>query len=90
MPQIRDITVQEIDDFITENNLDPKDKFMFRILRNNYINGESAVKHTENTELHTAKGLLVKTKVIGWLLFLMILVSTVVAYLPEKIAMLSP
>ena len=85
MPQIKDITIQEIDDFITKNNLDPKDKFMFRILRNSYINGEASSKHIENEKCHTPKGLLVRGKVIGWAIFLMILVSTVVCYLPEKI-----
>ncbi len=90
MPQIKNITVQEIDDFITENNLNPKDKFMFRILRNNYINGDNASKHIEDKNLHTPKGLLVRGKVIGWAVFIMIIISTVVAYLPEKIAMLTP
>jgi hypothetical protein len=46
--------------------------------------------HINDKELHTPKGILVRTKVIGWLLFIMIIVSTIVAYLPEKIAMLSP
>ena len=90
MPQIRDITVQEIDDFITENNLDPKDKFMFRILRNNYINGECAVKHAEDKDLHTPKGLLVRKAVVGWFIFLVIIISTIVTYLPEQIRILFP
>ena len=88
--EIKDVTAQEIDDFINENSLNPKDKFMFRVLRNNYMNGESAVKHIENKELHSPKGLLVRTKVIAWGVFIMIIISTVVAYLPEKIAMLTP
>ena len=88
--EIQDVTIQEIDDYITENNLNPKDKFMFRILRNNYINGDSSAKHIENNDLHSPKGLLVRTKVIAWGVFIMIIISTVVAYLPEKIAMLSP
>ena len=88
--EIKDITVQEIEDFINENNLHVRDKFMFRILRNNYINGEQATKHIADQELHSPRGLLLNTKVISLALFLMIIVSTIVAYLPEKIAMLSP
>jgi len=88
--EIKDITVQEIDDFINKNDLSQKDKLMFRIMRNSHINGEKTTAHIKDDNLHSPKGLLVRTKVIGWLLFLMILVSTVVAYLPEKIAMLSP
>ena len=90
MTQIKDITVQEIDDFITENSLSKKDKFMFRILRNSYINGEKANKHIEDKELHTPKGLLVRKNVIVWAIFIMIIISTVVAYLPEQVAMLTP
>lgn len=89
MPQIKDITVQEIDDFITENNLDPKDKFMFRILRNNYINGEASSKHIEDEKCHTPKGLLVRTKVICWAVILMILVSTIVMYIPDGLSLLN-
>ena len=85
MPQIEDITVQEIDDFISENTLAPQDKFMFRILRNNYINGESAAKHIEDKDLHTAKGILVRTKVIGWFVFIAFLISTIVMYIPDAI-----
>ena len=90
MPGIKDITTQEIDDFITQNNLDPKDKFMFRILRNNYINGASSAEHIKDKELHTAKGLLLKAHVMACFIFLVVLISTIVCYLPEKIAMLSP
>ena len=88
MTQIKDITVQEIDDFITENSLSKKDKFMFRILRNSYINGEKANTHIEDKELHTPKGLLVRTKVIGWAIFIMFLVSTIVMYIPDGVAWL--
>ena len=88
--EIKDITVEEIEDFINQNSLNKRDTFMFRILRNNYIHGESASKHIANQELHSPKGLLLNTKVIGWALFVMIIVSTIVAYLPEKIATLIP
>lgn len=88
MPHIEDITVQEIDDFILENDLEPKEKFKFRILRNNYINGERAVKHIEDKELHTAKGILVRTKVIGWFVILVFLISTIVMYIPEALVFL--
>ncbi len=90
MTHIEDITVQEIDDFISENTLEPQDKFMFRILRNNYINGESAAKHIEDKELHTPKGILARTGVIACFIFAVIIISTIVAYLPEKMAILSP
>lgn len=90
MPQqVKDITIQEIDDFISENNLDPRDRFMFRILRNNYLNGEKASTHIEDKEIHTPKGLLLRGQVIAWAVFIVIIISTVVAYLPEKIGMLS-
>ena len=88
MTHVEDITVQEIDDFISENTLAPQDKFMFRILRNNYINGESAAKHIENKELHSAKGILVRTKVITWFVILAFLISTIVMYIPEAIVFL--
>ena len=88
MTQIKDITVQEIDDFITENNLNPKDKFMFRILRNSYINGKSATKHIEDKELHTPKGLLLRKNVIVLGVFVMFLVATIVMYIPEGIVWL--
>ena len=88
--EIKDVTVQEIEDFINQNNLNSKDTLLFRVLRNNYINGGKATKHIENQELHSPKGLLLNAKVIFWALFLMTIVSTIVAYLPEKIAMLSP
>ena len=86
--EIQDVTVQEIDDFINENSLNPKDKFMFRVLRNNYMNGESAANHIENKELHSPKGLLVRTKVIVWGVIIMALVATIVMYIPDGITWL--
>ena len=47
-------------------------------------------EHIKDKDLHTPKGLLVRAKVIGWALFIVVVVSTIVAYLPEKIAMLTP
>lgn len=94
MPQRRhtdnDVIVQEIDDFIAKNTLSPLEKLNLRVTKHNYINGLSASKHVENADLHTAKGLLVKTGVLTWMVIIMILVSTIVAYLPEKIAVLIP
>ena len=88
MPEIKDITTQEIDDFIIQNNLDPKEKFMFRILRNNYINSECSASHITDKELHTPKGLLVKPGVIAWGVFIMFLISTIVMYIPEGLALI--
>ena len=47
-------------------------------------------RHVDNKDLHTPKGILLRTKVIAWALFIMVIVSTIVAYLPEKVAMLAP
>ncbi len=70
MPQRRAtdnlIIVQEIDDFIAKNTLTPLEKLNLRVTKHNYINGLSASKHVENQELHTAKGIFLKGKVIGW------------------------
>ena len=46
--------------------------------------------HIKDKELHTPKGILLRAKVVAWLLFIMVIVSTIVAYLPEKVAMLTP
>ena len=46
--------------------------------------------HVNDTEIHTPKGLLLRAKVVGWFIFAVVIISTIVAYLPEKIAMLSP
>ena len=85
-----DVIVQEIDDFITENNLEPIEKLLLRVMKYNYINSSSFKAHIENDECHTPKGLLLRTSVIGWAIFIMIIISTVVAYLPEQVAMLTP
>ena len=47
-------------------------------------------KHVEDKDLHTPKGILLRKAVICWVLFIMIIVSTIVAHLPEKLAMLYP
>jgi hypothetical protein len=83
-----DVIVQEIDDFIAGNQLTPLEKLNLRVTKHNYVNGKTASKHVGNAELHTAKGLLVKTGVIGWFVFIMILVSTIVMYIPDGIALL--
>ena len=85
-----DVIVQEIDDFITENSLEPIEKLLLRVMKHNYINSAEFCKHIENKDYHTPKGLLVRTSVIGWAIFIMIIISTVVAYLPEQVAMLTP
>ena len=94
MPQRRatdkDIIVQEIDDFVKTNSLSSQEKLKWRVTKQNYIDGLATRKHIENENLHTPKGLLLRTKVIGWAVFIMIIVSTIVAYLPEKIAILVP
>jgi len=47
-------------------------------------------EHTEDKDLHTPKGILLRKSVICWAIFIMIIVSTIVAHLPEKLAMLYP
>ncbi len=44
--------------------------------------------HVNDKELHTPKGLLIRAKVIGWAVFIMFLVSTIVMYIPDGIAWL--
>ena len=46
--------------------------------------------HVKDKDLHTPKGILVRTKVIGWFVFLVILISTIVMYVPEAIEFLKP
>ena len=83
-----DVIVQEIDDFIRENNLEPIEKLLLRVMKHNYVNSASFRKHIENNECHTPKGLLIRTGVIGWVVFLMFLVSTIVMYIPDGVAWL--
>jgi len=77
--------VAEIDDFIEKNNLQPIEKLILRVMKYNYVNGLSVVKHVEDEAIHTPKGLLVRSSVIGWAVFLMVLISTIVSYFPEAI-----
>ena len=49
---------------------------------------EPVCKHIEDKELHTAKGILVRTKVIGWFVFIAFLISTIVMYIPDAIVWL--
>ena len=86
--EIQDVTVQEIDDYINENSLSQKDKLMFRIMRNSHINGEKTTKHIQDNDLHSPKGLLVRTKVIVWGVIIMALVATIVMYIPDGVAWL--
>ena len=89
MPQ--DVTnpiVIEIDDFIKENNLEPIEKLLLRVMKHNYVNGLSVKQHIEDDNCHTPKGLLVRGSVIGWAIFIMIIISTIVTYLPEQIKIL--
>jgi len=46
-------------------------------------NNAKITKHVDNNEVHTPKGILVRSNVIGWFLFLMILISSIVTYVPE-------
>lgn len=94
-----DPIIQEIDQHIAENHLEPFDRLMLRVSKYNYAKSiqiqedieEITIgfkKHCDDKELHTPKGLLVRGKVIAWAVFIMILVSTIVTYLPEKVAIL--
>ena len=49
---------------------------------------ESVCNHVKDKELHTAKGILVRTKVIAWFVFIAFLISTIVMYIPEAIVFL--
>ena len=44
--------------------------------------------HIDNKDCHTPKGILVRTKVIAWAVFIMFLISTIVMYIPEGISLL--
>ena len=94
MPQRResdnDIIVEKINKFVDQNNLSDHDSLLWLVLKHNYIDGLATRKHVESESLHTPKGLLVRTSVITWAIFIMIIISTVVAYLPEQVAMLTP
>ena len=46
------------------------------------------ISHVDDKELHTPKGLLVRTKVIAWSVFLMFLIATIVMYIPEGLALI--
>ena len=51
---------------------------------------DCAKRHVLDKEQHTPKGILVRGKVIAWAVFIMIIISTIVCYLPEKLGMLTP
>ena len=50
---------------------------------------DCAKKHVLDKEQHTPKGILVRGIVIAWAVFIMIIVSTIVCYLPEKLGILT-
>lgn len=92
-----DIIIQEIDDHIAENNLEPLEKLMLRVAKHNYaksiqiqedveVVADGFKKHCEDKDLHTAKGILVNSKVVFWFVTLVILIASIVTYLPELIS----
>lgn len=92
MPQRRvtdnNVIVDQIDDFVRQNSLDPIERLMLRVMKHNYINSVSVCKHVDDKEIHTPKGLLVRAGVISCFIFIMILVSTLVMYVPDGLALL--
>lgn len=91
--------IQEIDDHIAENNLESLDKLMLRVMKYNYAKSiqiqedvekscKRMEKHIDNKDIHTPKGVLLRGKVIAWAVFIVILVSTIICYLPDKVAVL--
>ena len=83
-----DIIAQEIDDYTAQNNLTPQEKLLWRVLKHNYLDGLATRKHIECDEKHTPKGLLLRKDVIAWAVFIVILISTIVTYLPEQLGVL--
>ena len=94
-----DPIIAEIQAHIDQNNLAPLDKLQLRVQKHNYarviqikedlkILDSKIQKHIDSDDCHTPKGILLRGKVIAWAVFIMILVSTIVAYLPEKVAIL--
>lgn len=96
-----DPIIQDIDEHIARNHLDPLDKLMLRVMKHNYaksIQIEESVgefsadflKHVDDKECHTPKGIILRGPVIVWAIFIMILISTVITYLPEHVGVLIP
>ena len=83
-----DIIVQEINDYLVKNNLSEGEKLKWRVMKLNYIDGLAARKHIECDEKHTPKGLLLRKEVIAWAVFIIVLISTIVTYLPEQVGVL--
>ena len=83
-----DIIVGEIDEFVKKNSLSEIERLLLRVMKHNYIDGLVTRQHVQDKECHTPKGILVRGQVIGWFLFLMVLVSTIVMYFPEALALL--
>ena len=46
---------------------------------------EDVTSHLKDKDLHSPKGLLVRTKVIAWMIGIVILISTIVSHAPEII-----
>ena len=44
------------------------------------------VHHITNKDLHTPKGILVRTKVIAWFVGIVIFISSIVSYAPELVS----
>jgi len=49
---------------------------------------KSIEAHIKNDKCHTPKGLLVRSKVIAWCVFIVILISTIVMYIPEGVSLI--
>lgn len=92
-----DPIIQEITDYIEENNLESINKLMLRVLKYNYAKSiqikedltelKTCVdKHNDDKDLHTPKGILLRGNVVFWLVGLAILISSIVTYLPELIS----
>jgi hypothetical protein len=82
--------VQEINEFVSQNDLPPSEKLKWRVMKHNYINSLSICKHIEDKELHTPKGILVRTGVIVWAVAIVLIISTIVMYIPQAVEYLTP
>ena len=51
---------------------------------------QASCAHRKDKDLHTPKGILVRTKVIAWCVIIMILISTIVMYIPQAVEYLIP
>ena len=53
------------------------------------MNCDAIQEHIKDKELHTAKGILVQSHVIAWMVGAMILIASIVSYLPELVSRIS-